>query len=317
MFNVITGPFHPTLESNLVQEIQRLKSSDSLSPIAIVVPSETLRHRLQWLLCVEHQCSFFDVHFLTFHQLARRLYHEKGLFNREKEVVRVELVHDLCFEHLLNSLTKEHATSFEGLTTSRVTTGTGKALWRTICDLKEAMVDPKIVLQGVQEGLFGDDERQKLQNLFTVYAMVQEASRTLDIGSADDLASLMIPWVQESIFLSRVNRVCYYGFYDLTQVQLSLFEAITAKCRVTVYFPLSDGPAFSFARRFFERHLCSGGQSDPGPEDQSPDLTTGTGNGASPQVQVMHTVGPEDELSVVCKEIMNLVESHQYSGQEF
>jgi ATP-dependent helicase/nuclease subunit B len=313
MFNVITGPFHPTLESTLVQEIQQLKSSDSLASIAIVVPSETLRHRVQWLLCVEHQCSLFDVHFLTFYQLARRLQHEQALCNQEKEVVRFELVHDLCFEHLLNSLAKKYARSFGGLTISGVTTGTGKALWRTIRDLKEAMVDPKIALQGVQEGLFEEDERQKLQNLFTVYAMVQEASRTMNIGSADDLASLMIPWVGQSKFLSRIHRVCYYGFYDLTQVQLSLFEAIAAKSRVTVYFPLSDGPAFSFARRFFERHFCSGGQPERDQEDRASDLTTPTGNGGSQQVTVIHTVGPEDELSVVCKEIMKLVETHQYS----
>ncbi|UCE64135.1 MAG: exodeoxyribonuclease V subunit gamma [Nitrospirota bacterium] len=316
MFNVVTGPFHPTLELTLVQEIQRLKSSDSLAPIAIVVPSESLRRRLQWLLCVDHQCSLFDVHFLTFHQLALRLHHEYLLFNGDSEVMRLDLVHDLCFEHLLTSVTNEHAGAFEELAPARSMTGIGKALWRTIRDLKEAMVDPKIALQGVEEGLFGIDEQKKLQNLFTVYAMVQETSRTLYIGSADDLASLMIPWVKESLFLSRVAQVCYYGFYDLTQVQLSLFEALAAKCRMTVYFPLSDGPAFSFARRFFERHLCSGSQNDTGQEVQNPVLNTGTGSGTPPQVQVMHTVGPEDELSVVCKEIMKLVENHQFKYED-
>lgn len=312
MFKVITGPFHPTLESSLALEIQRLKSSDSLAPIAIVVPSETLRRRLQWLLCVEHQCSLFDVHLLTFHQLALRLQHEQALFNSDKGVLRLDLVHDLCFEHLLAFLTKEHGGAFDGLEQSCFMPGTVKALWRTIRDLKEAMVDPRIVLQGVQEGLFGEDDQQKLKSLFTIYAMVQEASQTFNIGSADDLASLMIPWVKKSNFLSRVTRVCYYGFYDLTQVQLSFFEAITAKCRVTVFFPFSDSPAFSFARRFFERHLCSGRQTDPGQEDQRPDLPIGTRSGVVPQVQVLHTVGPEDELVVVCKEIMKLVETHRY-----
>ena len=315
MFNVVTGPYHPTLESGLAREIKRLKSSDSLAPIAIVVPSEPLRRRLQWLLCVEHQCLLFDVHFLTFHQLALRLQREQVLVNSDKGVMHFDLVHDLCFEHLLSSLTKEHGGTFEELAQSCSMTGTLKALWRTIRDLKEGMVDPRIVLQGVQEGLFGDDERQKLKNLFTVYAMVQEASQSFNIGSADDLASVVIPYVKNSNFLSGVTQVCYYGFYDLTQVQLSLFEAITAKCRVTVYFPLSDGPAYSFARRFFDQHLCSG-QSDPGKENQNPDLTAGTRSGAFPQVQVMHTVGPEDELSVVCKEILKLVETHQYMFED-
>ena len=313
MFNVVTGPFHPTLESTLVQEIQQLKSSDPLAPIAIVVPSETLRHRLQWLLCVEHQCSLFDVQFLTFHQLALRLYQEHVLFNQGQGVLRVELVNDLCFEHLLTALRKKHGRSFDGLTTSRFTTGTGKALWRTIRDLNEAMVDPTIALQGIQEGLFGEDERQKLQDLFTAYAIIQKACRALNIGSADDLTSLVIPGVEQSIFLSRVKRVCYYGFYDLTQVQLSLFEAIAAKSRVTVYFPLSEGPAFTFARRFFDRYLCSGGTSAGGQGEPFTELPTSTGNRGSQQVMVLHTIGPEDELTVVCKEIMKLVEHHQYS----
>src|SRR5207247_604159 len=95
----------------------------------------------------------------------------------------------------------------------------------------------------------------KLQALFTLYAAAREASRALNIGSADDLASSVIPWASSSRFLSRLRRICYYGFYDLTQVQLSLFESVAACAPVTLYFPLADGPAFEFARRFFERHL--------------------------------------------------------------
>ena len=316
MFNVITGPFQPTLESHLVQEIHQLKSSDPLTPIAIVVPSDALRHRLKWLLCVEQSCSLFDVHFLTFHQLARRLHHEQILGNQDNRVLQLELVDDLFFGHLLAFVMKEKTELIEGLRMSRYSSGTIQALWRTIRDLKEAMVDPELAIQGVREGLFGQNEGKKLEGLFSIYAVVQEISRKLKIGSPDDLASLMIPWVEYSEFLSRVQRVCYYGFYDLTQVQLSLFEGITAKCPVTVYFPLSEGTAFSFARHFFERHLSSGVRLESNPEDSPSSLSASPVQNGPRFVRVMHTVGPEDEVSVACKEMMLLVEHHHYTFDE-
>ena len=73
MFSLFSGPFHPHLESKLVETVQRMKTADPRTPLAIVVPSESLRRRLQWLLCVENECALFDVHFLTFHQFALRV----------------------------------------------------------------------------------------------------------------------------------------------------------------------------------------------------------------------------------------------------
>ncbi len=118
--------------------------------------------------------------------------------------------------------------------------------------------------------------------------------------------------MEHSKFLSRLYRVYYYGFYDLTQIQLSLLEAISDKAKVTVYFPLATGPAFSFAQRFFERYLCSGVQPDTGQEEPFTVMPDGSGNEEPLQVKVMHTVGTDDELSVVCKEILKLVEEHEY-----
>lgn len=77
MFTLFSGSFHPYLEAKLVETVQRIKAADARTPFAIVVPSESLRRRLQWLLCVEQACALFDVHFLTFHQFARRLEAER------------------------------------------------------------------------------------------------------------------------------------------------------------------------------------------------------------------------------------------------
>ncbi|MEK6525266.1 MAG: hypothetical protein AABZ22_00180, partial [Nitrospirota bacterium] len=77
MLRVVTGPFHPDLELALVEEVRQLKAADPLAPLAVVVPSDPLRHRVKWLLCIEQKLALLDVRVLTFHQLALHLYNEQ------------------------------------------------------------------------------------------------------------------------------------------------------------------------------------------------------------------------------------------------
>ena len=76
MFTLLSGPFYPNLESAFVETVQRIKSADRRTPLAIIVPSESLRRRVQWLLCAEYSCPLFDLHVLTFHQFALHLHAE-------------------------------------------------------------------------------------------------------------------------------------------------------------------------------------------------------------------------------------------------
>lgn len=82
-----------------------------------------------------------------------------------------------------------------------------------------------------------------------------EASRSLRVGSPDDLAASLGRDLSVAPFLKGLHRLFYYGFYDLSQVQLSFFESVVRAVPATLYFPLQDRPAFFFARQFFERHL--------------------------------------------------------------
>ena len=148
--------------------------------LPIVVPSDILRRRVQWLLCVEHQLPLIDVHFLTFHQLALRLYEEQTLFNQDDSVSQIELVQDVFFEHLLRTIAISDTSPLSGSPLSGLLTGSWTALWRTIRDLKEATVDPTIILQGIGEGLFEEDERDTLQTLFTLYARFLDMSRGVE-----------------------------------------------------------------------------------------------------------------------------------------
>lgn len=311
MLKIVTGSYHPDLEQALVEEVRSLKSADPLAPFAIVVPSDPLKHRLKQLLCVEQQLALLDVHFLTFHQLALDLSHERQAVQGPDGVApRLEVVPDLFFERLLSSIARRKLAGLQGLDLSNLPPGAWPALWTTVRDLKDATVDPAPVLRAVAEGLFDPHETSTLQALFTLHAAVQEASRVLHVGSVDDLAAAVVPWVPSSPLLSRLAHVCYYGFYDLTQVQLSLFEAVVTHRPATLFFPLRDGPAFVFARRFFERHIepllgSSHAVVAPAAQPEEP-----------PQVRIMDAIGPDDELAVACKEILMLVETHGYRFEE-
>src|SRR6476659_4736980 len=81
MLRIVTGPFHPDLELALVGEVRALKTADALTPLTIIVPSDSLRRRLTWLLCAEQGCALLDVRFLTFYQFAVRLLQESAAFD--------------------------------------------------------------------------------------------------------------------------------------------------------------------------------------------------------------------------------------------
>ena len=73
MLKVVTGRFHPHLESALVDHVRVAKAADPFAPLAVLVPSKPLAHRVSRLLAIEHRLSLLNIHILTFHQLALRL----------------------------------------------------------------------------------------------------------------------------------------------------------------------------------------------------------------------------------------------------
>jgi len=310
MLKVVTGSYHPELEAALVKEICSLKFADSCAPIALIVPSDPLKRRLKQLLCVEHMLTLLDVRVLTFHQLAVQLAGERQAVKGEASP---EVVPDLFFGALLRHVAQRRLPGTEALDVSVLAPGGWHTFWATIRDLKDALVEPSDALRGIRDGVFATEDADWLRALFTLYAAVREAGRVLEVGSADDLAASVQAWVPESPFVKRLARVCYYGFYDLTQVQLSFFEAIARAAETTLYFPSGDGPAFAFAKKFFERSLA--------PLAASPDQVVRASRGSrdrchNPTVRVMHAAGPEDELTLVCVEILTLLETNGYRLDE-
>jgi ATP-dependent helicase/nuclease subunit B len=315
MLKVITGRFHPHLESALLDHIQRAKALDPFAPLAVLVPSKPLADRIRRLLTVEHGLALLNVHILTFHQLALRLAEESR--QQPATTLPLQLADDLFFEQLVRHIIRSRLPSLAPLQHIGHSSGTWGALWSTVRDLKDAGVDPAEAVRGLTEGYFGREDEAWLRALFSLHAMVIETGKALQVGTADDLAQALIPLIPASSFFTLVRQVCYYGFYDLTQVQLSLFEAVSRTAPTTLFFPLEDEPGFGFARRFFDRYIQ--------PLVPAPDavirLTERRPDGrplpdAAPTLAVRSVVGVEEELASACRVILDLVETNGYRFED-
>ena len=316
MLRLVTGPFHPTLETRLVEHLRALKSQDLLASVAIIVPSDQLRRSLKRLLILQEQFSLLNVHILSFHQLALHVDRERGLAQGAASARQMDLVSDVFFEHLLRHIGQRRMPHTESLRLSHLPHGAWPALWASLRDLKDATVDSAVAVRAVEEGQFATEDAEKLKGLFTLYAAVREGSAALGVGSPDDLASLVTPFVTTSPFLRGLHELWYYGSYDLTQTQLTLLESLAATLPVTVYFPVDTQPAYGFARQFLERHLYpiagTSGASTPDSTEQS-----GFDEKRSHvSVEVRNAAGIDDELTLACKQILTLVETHGYRFEE-
>ena len=310
MLRIVTGPFHPALDQALLEDVRAFKSSDPFAPLALVVPSTPLADRLKRFLAVESRFPLFNLHVMTFHQFALRL--RDDLARSGSAGPPMQLVDDFYFVQLLRQVVHRKLPGLEAIGKLPSSPGTWKGLWATVRDLKDAVVDPAIALKAVVEGLFEEDDRPWLQSLFTLHAAVIEGSRSLGVGSPDDLLASLGRDLSRSSMLAGVRQIFFFGFYDLLQVQLSFFESIVRCAPVTLYFPLEPGPAYAFSRRFFERHLLPLADRH---EDRSARSTAARSSGQV-EVAVTSVIGAEEELAAVCREILTLVEVHGYRFDE-
>ncbi len=315
MLRVVTGRFHPHLESALFDHIQRAKAVDPFAPLAVLVPSKPLVDRVRWFLAIEKGLSLLNVHILTFHQLALRLSDEARQL--AGTVPPLQVVDELFFEQLVRHIVRSRFSSLAPLQHIGHSSGTWGALWSTVRDLNDAGVDPAEALRGLSEGYFGQEDADWLQALFSLYATVKETNKTLKLGTPDDLSESLIPFVPASPYIMTLCHVFYYGIYDLTQVQLSFFEAVIKAAPATLFFPLDDQPTFQFARRFFDRSIQ--------PLVHAPDaivrLKETQLNGLPtscvvPTMTVRSVVGVEEELASTCRLILELVEINGYRFED-
>ena len=142
----ILGPFHPDLENAFVDEILRHKKADLLCPLLVLTPSDLLRRRLKILLSRERRLSLLNVQLLTFYQLSLRLH-------AESNGAPLELHSDLFLEEALRQIIRTRQPGAEPFAGIEDRAGGCAALWQTLRDLRDGLVDPAVALEALGEAI--------------------------------------------------------------------------------------------------------------------------------------------------------------------
>ena len=242
---IVLGPYHPQLEDALAEEIRARREQDLLAPLLLVVPSETLRRRVKVLLSGERGLHLLNFHVLTFFQLSLNLFHEMD------GPAEPTLRDDTFMEEALKRVIPAG-----GRFARMMENDAYSALWQSLRDLKDAMVDPEAALEALREGLFRNTDRNALGDLFALHREVTRRFPEWQAQDHQDLDAAVARHAPVSAHLGQFERIYYYGFYDLTQSQLELFRSIAGNYPVTLFYPLAQGhPDWSFAQDFYDRYL--------------------------------------------------------------
>ncbi|MGH7851809.1 MAG: PD-(D/E)XK nuclease family protein, partial [Candidatus Binatia bacterium] len=313
----ILGPFHPDLENAFVDEILKYKNTDLLCPLLILTPSDLLRRRLKILLSRERRLSLLNVQLLTFYQLALRLQEES---NRPP----LNLRSDLFLEEALRQIIRTRQAGAEPFAGIEARAGGCAALWQTLRDLRDGWVDPTVALEALSEGHFSRHASERTSEIVLLLRAFQQFCRQQKIADQSDLNRAATEQVPSSNFLQQFSQVLYYGFYDLTQIQLDFFLAVARHYPTTLFFPLlttqPSHEAWSFAERFYERYV-QGHNTESIHEPASATVLPATARffdavedrtyAAFPenwQCQIVSAFGVNDEVAAAAKEILRLVD---------
>jgi ATP-dependent helicase/nuclease subunit B len=307
----VLGPFHPYLENALVAEIRRHKMENALLPVLLLVPSDSLRRRLKICLATENCLSLLNVYLMTFHQLYLRLWEKSGLQSASL------LVDDVILQEALGDWIRKGGSTTAPFLLVAEKAGGCSALWQTLRDLKDGAVNPANLASALNEGLFETRDKETLASLLELYDGFIKRCKQWGFYDYADFVSAAAQQMSSSTFLKQFERILYYGFYDLTQVQLDFFSAVARDYPTTLFFPLMRGqPAWQFAQKFYERHiqglateeqfLCGSRENASSFlfADEIGSLTSDTG--CRPNCALMSCSGPRDEILTVAKEIVRL-----------
>jgi ATP-dependent helicase/nuclease subunit B len=316
----ILGPFHPDLENALVDAICQFKAGDRLTPLLILTPSDLMRRRLKILLSRERGLSLLHVELLTFYQLSLRLQTERANSPLEPH-------NDLFFEEALRQIIRARAPGTEPFAGIEDRAGGCAALWQTLRDLRDGLVDPSVALEALGEGHFSRRASERTSQLLVLFRTFQTFCREKNLADQAHVDRYATEHAASSGFLAQFRQVFYYGFYDLTQIQIDFFHTVASHYPTTLFFPLLAAKptheAWRFAENFYERYV-QGHNTEPPAEaaEKSPlpaqarlfDDHKDRVYIELPkqwQCQITHTFGIHDEVAAAAKEILRLIDDCQ------
>lgn len=319
VLSVRYGPFH-ALESAFIDRLKSLIAQGQPADVAVVAPSRRQADRLERLAAVEHGLALLGVEFHTFHSLAAAVLDEGGF--PDKKLIGDPVFHDRLVDRILEEK-PALASFFGGEARPRALAG---ALRSSLRDLIDAGVEPASLEEHFGDALLKDPrERERLGALLALARAYEAKLEALKILSPSGVVKLAAERAADSAYLAGRRELLYYGFYDLTGLQLDFFEAVAARAPAVVYFPYRSGhPAFRFAEPFFDEklrgHEAVEVQAAAGAPALSPalDRLFGPGSAKIPEgaLQVVAASGERDEAWAAAKEILRLVESGRFGFED-
>ena len=307
MLSVVHGPFSD-LEGAFVARLRALAADGG--PVLVAAPSRRMADRLQRLACVEHGLSLLGAHFHTFYSLASALADEGG--GPPGLLVGDPVFHDAVVDGLLEGA----GALFGGAERPKAL---ASAVRSSLRDLTDAGVSALDLAERFGPELVPAGELARLKGLLALSLAYENRLSELGVMSPSGLTRHAASLCEGSPLLGRFRHALYYGFYDLTGLQLEFFEAVRARVPTTLYFPYVQGhPAFRFADDFFQQKLL-GHEHAPAPRAAArPAVEPAlerlfTGDAASEladgALELVSASGARDEAWAAAKEILSLVES--------
>ncbi|HZD40202.1 MAG TPA: hypothetical protein VE131_05735, partial [Terriglobales bacterium] len=200
------------------------------------------------------------------------------------------------------------------------------ALWQTLRDLRDGLVDPQNALEASREGSLARKDGARTEQLLRLLHGLLSFCDSHDVHHHSDVDQFAARHAPSSPFLKQFERIFYYGFYDLTQIQLDGFRTIASHYPTTLLFPLlpirPSHSGWTFAQRFYERHV-QGYSTEPArdlfdlPRPSLPptlrlfDEQADRVYGSLPvkwHCTVSNSFGIHDEVAAAAKEILRLVD---------
>jgi len=317
MLKIVCGPYH-ALEETFLRRAGETASGSPARPLT-ATPSRACADRLQELLTLRHGASG-GITFHTFISLAVNLAAENPPPRRAASGKPYPLAGDPGFHDFAIRFILEKFPECRPPAQSR---GFVSALRSTLRDLSDALVDPRTVLEHAREGAFGPGERDRVEWLMRVFSYYRKCAEYVPATNYSELFACAAQNAPESKWLAGFGELVFYGFYDLTGLQLELFRAVAAGRSATLYYPyVKDHPAYEFARRFYESRLAGlAAQTEFLPPDWGSFALSGALDALfrpdSPAakipreaVSVVSVSGHADEVYAAAKEILSLKERH-------
>lgn len=295
------GPYQPTLEEALFEEVRGVRENDALQPIVVLVPTAFLRQHLKRMLALA-MGGHSGIRFVTVSELARDIA-ERSL--RSENLAKIpDAAATILWRRAAAELPPD---AFFGPIAGAH--GFPAALRSTIRDLKEAGLTPNVIRQ---RAAGGTRLAKKLRELAQVWTRVEDAQKKAGFHDSLDMLRTAGDLAPEAPMLEGAATFVY-GFYDLTRAQRRLVTGFLAgRAVAAVFMPYGPDDAdqtFEYANAtidFLQGMGIFRESDEPVPSKPIPELTVIAAPGEGREAQeiarvVAHAPGALHETGVLLR----------------